>query len=411
VLLSGLADTLGEEDRLAQVAEDTAAASPALLQALQASSLGTRSREELEVLLRDVANRMFDEIAGDPMHKALALGKGVPAFVTRAQAVTAAPWKADVHQRSAVRLDELAKAGQKVSLELATRLAPRLNLGLRNRLFLALVAGIFLTRKVSLLETAFAASSEVRGSGWLAIFRHSQFAAVLRTLWGVVTGQLVVRGEVDPETAAAIKTSLRRNPLFNLFFGKSTWADSLQAETAALRQETERLGDIGLELAPSAYLQGVLTQQLRENNVSSRDRETLLRNLWENPAWISNLSRLQALSREPETRRREQSLRRLERRMLTALLSELEEPGASLAYQLAVVRALAVFAPGEQVRLRLAVPAGTEIAYPLFWVPELVLRTPQLRNPLVSLFPAYDDAGTELKPADPSIIRTTEGSA
>jgi hypothetical protein len=236
---------------------------------------------------------------------------------------------------------------------------------------------------------------------------------VVRTLWAVVNGRLAPRGEVDPDTAAEIKASLNRNFWYKAFFGNSGWTDTLRAETAALRRESERLGDIGLELAPAAYLRGVLDQQLRETNTAARDRELLLRNLWENPSWTNNLGRLLALNREPENARRELRLRRLERRLLSALLSELQTPGADPAYQLAVVQALAVFSPADQMRLRLALPAvtGTGTTTRVFRVPALVLRTPPLRNPLVSLFPAYDETGELLQPADPNILRTTEGSA
>jgi hypothetical protein len=329
----------------------------------------------------------------------------------RAQVIQPAGWQTDMRQRSEPRLTAMGRPGERLEIKPVTRLNPHKALGLGNRLFLALVAGIFLTRKVALLESAFAASSEVHGNAWLALLRHAQFVAVVKTLWGVVNGRLAVSGEVAPETAQEIKSSLQRNPLFKLFFGQSSWVETLRAEIAALRQQTERLGDIGMELAPAAYLTGVLSQQLRETQVAARDREVLLRNLQENPAWTLNLGRLQVLSREPEGPAREMHLRRLERRLIAALLSELQQPGVDVSYQLAVVRALAVFAPAEQVRLRLAVPAGTQVAYPVFWVPALVLRTPSLRNPLVSFLPAYDDTGAELKPTDPSVIRSLAGSA
>jgi hypothetical protein len=102
---------------------------------------------------------------------------------------------------------------------------------------------------------------------------------------------------------------------------------------------------------------------------------------------------------------------RLERRLLAVLLSELQQPGADAAYQLMVVKALAVFTPEQQVRIRMAIPVSRTVVYSAFWIPEMVLHQPQLRNQLVTLFPVYDDAGVEVKPADPSVIRSMAGSA
>ena len=282
-----------------------------------------------------------------------------------------------------------------------------------NRWFLAVAAALFLARRLSGLHAAFAGSAEIRGSSWLAIFRHAEFSSVSRTVWAVLNGGMQVRGEVDAQTLDTLRQQLNRNGLFRFFLGRSPWLEILKRELAALKNQSARLGTIGLDLAPSAFLRYELEQQLQEGGVSKIQRDLLLRNLWENPTWTRNLSRVQALRRTGEQQgltplQQQIRLQRLQRRLLSALLSELQQPGASWTYDDAVLKALAVFAPGQQARIRVARPAGEPAAY---WVPQMVLHHPLLRNQLINPFPVYDASGQELKPADPSVMRTMAGSA
>jgi hypothetical protein len=414
-LQAGLGEKALEEDQLAEEVEERAVNSGVLQQELRVSVLGAQTRSARDAVLRDAAAQIFDELAYGPEHQVLSSGIQMPLPIARIQSTETTPWEYAARANAAKELPAGKKSGARLRLEVKGSSAMRAPLGLRNRLYLALAASIFMTRKVSLLQKVFGRAPEVHGLKLWAIVRHSQFWTVSQTLWAVTNGTLMVQGEVDPVTAAEVKAALNRNPVFKAWFGKSAWVDALQRETAALRRETERLGDIGLELAPAAYLKYQLEQQLTEAQVAPRERGLLLRNLWENASWTNNLARLQALSRSAEqgadAARQQLRLQRLERRLLTALLAEMQQPGADAAYQLAVVKAMSVFTPERQVRIRLAVSAGNTVTYPAYWVPELVLHHPHLRNQLVNHFPVYDDSGQELKPADPSVIRTLAGSA
>jgi hypothetical protein len=277
-------------------------------------------------------------------------------------------------------------------------------------LLLGAAVTVLFGRKLLTLRRAVDQGRLLPGAGLWRVLRHAEFRIASARAWALVSGTARADRSAPPAVGAAVRADLERNVVFRWLFGRSPRWAALGAELADLNEQAERLGLIGCELSPDAYLREALADRWQRAGISARTQDALLRDLWEQPQWQKEIARLQAAVAGQAGDAARPRVQRHLRRLLSLLLAQLGQPGASAEYQDAVLAALAAFATEQPVRVYIARLVGNTLDYHEYWLPALVLEHRLLRGQLTSAFAVYDDSRRRLEPADP-VTRTLAGSA